>query len=203
NDGNFYGTTAWGGSVGQLPLGYGTILRLSPDGTFTNLYKFSGGNDGGFPYANLVEGNDGNFYGTTTSGGTNQIGTVFSISPGGQFNALYSFMNSSVGSYPYCGLVQGSDGNFYGTTYLGGANQLGTIFEMTSSGNLTPLISFSGRTAPPLGAYPQGALVQGPDGNFYGTTSLGGTNALGTIFRLSVPMPAVFKAITLTNGTAM
>ena len=201
-DGNFYGTTAWGGSIGMLPLGFGTIFRLSPDGTFTNLYKFTGGYDGGFPYASLVEGNDGNFYGTTYNGGTNQLGTVFSIAPGGQFDALYSFMSSDVGGYPYASLVQGSDGNFYGTTYIGGANQLGTIFEIGADGNLTPLISFSGTAGPAPGANPQGALVQGPDGNFYGTTSSGGANGLGTIFRLSVPMPAVFKAITLTNGAA-
>jgi uncharacterized repeat protein (TIGR03803 family) len=202
NDGNFYGTTAWGGSISQLPLGYGTIFQLNPDGTFDKLYKFTGGNDGGFPYASLVEGNDGNFYGTTYNGGTNQLGTVFSITPGGQFKALYSFMSSNVGGYPYGGLVQGSDGNLYGTTYIGGGNQFGTIFEITTDGNLTRLISFSGTSGPSLGANPLGALVQGTDGNFYGTTSLGGANGLGTIFRLSVPMPAVFKAITLTNGTA-
>jgi len=203
-DGNFYGTTTYGGNgINDSFPGYGTVFKMTPDGTLTNLYFFTGFNDGGFPYADLLEGNDGNFYGSTTSGGTNQLGTVFSIAAGGQFKSLYSFMSSSVGGYPIGALVQGSDGNFYATTYIGGANQFGTIFEMTAKGNLTPLISFSGTTGPSPGANPQGALVQGTDGNFYGTTSLGGANGLGTIFRLSVPMPAVFKAITLTNGTAM
>ena len=202
-DGNFYGTTTFGGSGirGTFP-GYGTVFKMAPDGTLTNIYSFTGFNDGGFPYASLVEGNDGNFYGTTYNGGTNQLGTVFSITPGGQFKALYSFMSSSVGGYPYGSLVQGSDGNLYGTTSIGGGNQFGTIFEITTNGNLTRLISFSGTSGPSLGANPLGALVQGTDGNFYGTTSLGGANGLGTIFRLSVPMPAVFKAITLSNGTA-
>jgi uncharacterized repeat protein (TIGR03803 family) len=106
NDGNFYGTTAWGGNINSFRLGFGTIFRLSPDGTFTNLYKFTGGNDGGFPDASLVLGSDGNFYGCTTSGGSNQIGTVFRITPDGQFKSLYSFPNSNTGSYPYAALVQ-------------------------------------------------------------------------------------------------
>jgi uncharacterized repeat protein (TIGR03803 family) len=202
NDGNFYGTTAWGGTLSPLPLGFGTIFRLNPDGTFTNLYKFTGGSDGGFPYASLAQGNDGNFYGTTYNGGSKQIGTVFSITPEGQFDPIYSFPSSSVGGYPYGALVQGGDGNFYGTTYIGGDNQLGTIFQITTNGNLTPLISFTGTSGLAPGANPQGALVQGTDGNFYGTTTQGGANGLGTIFRLSVPMPVVFKTITLTNGTA-
>ena len=203
HDGNFYGTTEWGGSIGQVSLGFGTIFRLNPDGTFTNLYKFSGNNDGGFPVAGLVQGNDGNFYGTTSVGGTRQIGTVFVLGPGGQFQASYSFPSSSVGGYPYSSLVQGMDGNLYGTTAIGGANQLGAIFQITTSGNLTSLISFTGTSGSSPGANPQGPLVQGPDGNFYGVTPSGGANGLGTIFRLSVPMPAVFKTITLTNGTAV
>jgi uncharacterized repeat protein (TIGR03803 family) len=202
HDGNFYGTTEWGGTMSPLPLGFGTIFCLNPDGTFTNLYKFSGGSDGGFPVGSLVQGNDGNFYGTTSSGGTNQLGTVFSVTPGGQFKSLYSFMSSSAGGYPEGALVQGGDGNFYGTTYIGGDNQFGTIFEITTNGNLTRLISFTGTGGPSLGANPQGALVQGTDGNFYGTTSLGGANGLGTIFRLSVPLPPVIEAITLTDGAA-
>ena len=206
HDGNFYGTTEWGGTFSPLPQGFGTIFRLNPDGTFTNLYKFSGGNDGGFPVAGLAQGNDGNFYGTTSSGGSNQLGTVFSITPGGQFRPLCSFTSSSVGSYPEGALVLGSDGNLYGTTYLGGDNpnnQFGTIFEITANGNFIPsLIKFTGTSGPLPGANPLGPLVQGPDGNFYGTTSLGSSNNLGTIFRLSVPMPAVIQAITLTDGVA-
>ena len=202
-DGNFYGTTEWGGSFSLIPLGFGTIFRLNPDGTFTNLYKFSSGDDGGFPVAGLVQGKDGNFYGSTEDGGAIQLGTIFSITPGGQFNSLCSFPESSVGGYPDAALVQGDDGNFYGTTYIGGDSQFGTIFEVTTNGTLTRLVSFTGTSGPAPGANPLAPLVQGPDGNFYGTTSWGGANGLGTIFRLSVPFPAVIEAITLTNDTVM
>jgi uncharacterized repeat protein (TIGR03803 family) len=199
NDGNFYGTTAWGGSTSRIALGAGTIFRLSPDGTFTNLYTFTGINDGGFPYGRLVQGNDGNFYGTTYSGGTNGWDSVFRITPTGQFHSLYAFTGGSDGTYPYAGLVQGSDGNFYGTTrgYFG----LGTIFQITTNGNLTTLITFSGTGGSYLGANPQGSLVQETDGNFYGTTPGGGAYNKGTVFRLSLPLPPVFQSVTKTNGT--
>src|SRR5664279_3943802 len=82
---------------------------------FSNLWSFSG-SDGGAPYARLVQGSDGNFYGTTYGGGANNTGTVFRISPGSSLTNLHSFTGSD-GANPYSGLVQGSDGNFYGTTY--------------------------------------------------------------------------------------
>jgi uncharacterized repeat protein (TIGR03803 family) len=200
-DGNFYGTTAWGGNISPFTLGFGTIFRLSPDGTFTNLYKFTGGNDGGFPYANLVQGSDGNFYGTTFNGGTNGWGSVYRITPAGQFKPLYSFTGLSDGAFPYSGLVQGSDGNFYGTAYSRGTYGVGTIFQMTTNGNLTPLISFSGTNGLSPGINPQGALVQGTDGNFYGTTYSGGAYNDGTVFRLSLPLPPVFQSVSKTAGT--
>jgi uncharacterized repeat protein (TIGR03803 family) len=202
NDGNFYGTTAWGGNVSAFKLGFGTIFRLSPDGTFTNLYIFTGGaNDGGFPYANLIQGSDGNFYGTAFNGGKYSGGDVFRFSPDGQFTNIYSFTGGSDGAWPYSALVQGSDGNFYGTTYKYGNYSVGTLFEITTNGNLTPLISFSGTNGPSLGANPQGSLVQGTDGNFYGTTYDGGTYNDGTVFRLSLPLPPVFSSVANTAGT--
>ncbi len=204
NDGDFYGVTTWGGNNSQVPFGVGTIFRLSPDGTFTNLYMFTGFNDGGFPQAGLVQGNNGIFYGTTQSGGSNSIGTVFQMTSDGQFQSLFSFLASSVGSYPYAALVQGSDGNFYGTTYLGGvgvSGQRGTVFQITPAGNLTPLIFFTGTNGSYLGASPQSSLVQGTDGNFYGTTVNGGVYAKGTVFRLSLPLAPVFKSIAKTDGT--
>jgi uncharacterized repeat protein (TIGR03803 family) len=202
NDGNFYGTTAWGGSISSFKLGFGTIFRLSPDGTLTNLYIFSGGNDGGFPQASLVQGNNGILYGTTQAGGPSSIGTVFQMTPGGQFQSLFYFPSSSVGSYPYAAMIQGSDGNFYGTTYIGGdASQHGTIFQITPAGNLTPLIQFSGTNGLFPGANPQSSLVKGSDGNFYGTTVGGGVYNKGTVFRLSLPLAPVFKSIAKTNNT--
>jgi uncharacterized repeat protein (TIGR03803 family) len=192
-DGNFYGTTTWGGNglTSTFP-GYGTIFRLTPDGTFTNIYKFTGG-DGAFIYAGLVQGQDGYLYGAASSGGSAGNGALFKISTDGDFVPLRAFGFFESGM-PSAGMMQGSDGNFYGTTY----GTYGSVFQLTPGGAYTNLVSFNNAN----GSYPAGVLVQGPDNNFYGTTSSGGANGLGTIFRLSVPMPAVFQAITVTNGAA-
>jgi len=198
-DGNFYGTTRWGGNgiTGNFS-GYGTIFRMSPDGTFTNFYKFTGGSDGGFIYAGLVQGSDGWLYGGAFQGGPVGNGTLFKISTNGDFVPLHTF-GYFESATPYAGMVEGSDGNFYGTTY-GNANygNYGSVFQLTPGGAFTNLVSFNNAN----GYHPAGVLVQGSDNNFYGTTSSGGANGFGTIFRLSIPMPAVFKTITLTNGVA-
>ncbi|MGA2373128.1 MAG: choice-of-anchor tandem repeat GloVer-containing protein [Candidatus Korobacteraceae bacterium] len=137
---------------------------VSPAQTLTTLASFNGAN-GAELYASLVQGSDGNFYGTTYSGGANDYGTVFKITPTGTLTTLYSFCsqtNCVDGKYPYAGLVQGSDGNFYGTTSLGGgAHRWGTVFKITSSGTLTTLHSFDGTD----GNGPEAALVQASDGN--------------------------------------
>ena len=176
SDSNFYGTTSGGGTSGN-----GTVFRISPSGSLTNLWEFTGGSDGASPYAGLVQGSDGNFYGTTYGGGANGNGTVFRITPSGTLTTLWSFTYDSDGELPSA-LVQGSDGNFYGTTYDGGANGNGTVFRITPSGTLTTLWSFTGGSD---GAYPYAGLVQGSDGNFYGTTSAGGTNNAGTVFQIN------------------
>jgi uncharacterized repeat protein (TIGR03803 family) len=204
-DGNFYGATAWGGSISSFKLGFGTIFRLNPDGTFTNLYIFSGGNDGGFPFASLVQGNNGIFYGSTEAGGTNSIGTLFKITSGGQFQSLLSFPSSSMGSYPLAAMIQASDGNLYGTTYFGGnlsTTQRGTIYQLTPAGAFAQVLQFTGTNGVFVGANPQSPLVQGTDGNFYGTTLGGGVYNQGTVFRLSLPLAPVFKSIGRAGGTA-
>jgi uncharacterized repeat protein (TIGR03803 family) len=150
---------------------------------FTNLISLVAAN-GSYPVAGLVQGLDGNFYGTAYQGGSGipGSGTVFRISAGGVFSNLFSF-NSSNGANPYAGLVQGTNGNFYGTTEQGGTNGgFGSIFEITPAGALTTLLSFNNTN----GAYPEATLAPGADGNFYGTTSAGGTNGgFGTVFRIS------------------
>ena len=157
--------------------------------TLTTLYQFqlSGPHPGGAdPYAGLVQGSDGYFYGTTWVGGTNSGGTVFRISSAGALTTLYQFGGLPTdGANPYAGLVQGSDGYFYGTTWGGGTNKGGAVFRISSAGALTTLYQFSRL---PGGAYPYAGLVQGSDGYFYGTTSVGGTNEDGTVFKLSVPL---------------
>jgi uncharacterized repeat protein (TIGR03803 family) len=178
SDGNFYGTTVRGGTKDD-----GTVFRISPSGGYTSLYSFAGSpNDGDGPAAGLVQGNDGNLYGTTYYGGVYNTGTVFRITPSGNLIHIH-FFNGNDGAYPHAGLVLGSDGNFYGTTRTGGSKNFGTVFRMSPSGTLTSLCSFTG--SPSDGAFPSGALVRGDDGNFYGTTAEGGMKDDGTVFRIS------------------
>jgi uncharacterized repeat protein (TIGR03803 family) len=178
SDGYFYGTTYEGGTNDN-----GTVFRVSPGGTCTTLYHFVGYPDGNDPEAGLVQGSDGNFYGAGNGGGTYAGGTVFRISPSGTYTTLYSFGSSLTDGGEPNGLVQGSDGNFYGTTYEGGTNDNGTVFRISPSGSETILYYFVGGTND--GRFPYAGLVQGSDGNFYGTTHQGGTNDNGTVFRVS------------------
>jgi uncharacterized repeat protein (TIGR03803 family) len=165
-DGNFYGTTANGGASGS-----GTVFQMTPSGTLTTLHPFTGGSDGAYPYAGLIQGTDGNFYGTTVQGGASGRGTVFQMTPSGTLTTLHPFMGGSEGAYPYAGLIQGTDGNFYGTTYEGGASGRGTVFQMTPSGTLTTLHPFMGGS--------EGA-------NFYGTTYQGGAGGYyETVFQIT------------------
>jgi uncharacterized repeat protein (TIGR03803 family) len=186
SDGSFYGTTQTGGTGNRIN---GTVFRISSNGIYTNLHFFAGSpTDGGVPYGWLVQGSDGNFYGTTAFGGSHNSGTVFRISSSGSYTSLYSFGNQpNDGAYSYAGLVQGSDGNFYGTTGRGGLSTncyagCGTVFQISLSGAYTNLYSFVG---PLDGEWPGGGVVQGSDGNLYGTTALGGTYDSGTVFRIS------------------
>jgi uncharacterized repeat protein (TIGR03803 family) len=180
SDGNFYGTASYGGTYSN-----GTIFRISPIGSYTSLYSFVGYPDGANPYAGLVRGSDGNLYGTTQNGGTNNEGTVFRISPSGTYTTLHFFVGSpNDGGGPDAGLVQGNDSNFYGTTYVGGTySNYGTVFRISPSGTYTTLHFFVG--SPNDGGGPAAGLVQGSDGNFYGTASYGGTYSNGTGFRIS------------------
>ena len=180
SDGNFYGTTSNGGDA----TGDGTIFRVTPAGGLTTLYTFTGGSDGSQPYARLVQGSDGNFYGTTSAGGdATGDGTIYKITPAGGLTTLYTFTGGSDGSQPQAGLIQGSDGNFYGTATYGGADGDGTIFRLTPAGGLTTLYTFTGGSD---GSYPVAGLVQGSDGSFYGTASAGGdANGDGTIYKIT------------------
>lgn len=187
SDSNFYGTI-YGSNIGGTN-DYGGVFRISPSGSYTTLYSFAGAPiDGSTPSygAGLVQGNNGYLYGTTYGGGANGYGTVFRISStGGAYTSLYSFDNSPDGAAPDAKLVQGSDGNFYGTTFGGGPIHWGTMFRISPSGNYTNLYSFG--VPPSDGSIPSG-LARGSDGNFYGTTagsSFGGTNYASTVFRIS------------------
>ena len=129
-DGNFYGTTHFGG-LHAGSFGGGTIFKMTPDGTVTTLHTFTNGLDGGFSTAPLIQASDGNFYGTTSAGGEFDQGTVFKMTPGGVVTTLHAFGSSPTdGANPMAGLVEGSDGILYGTTSAGGSFSGGTVFRV-------------------------------------------------------------------------
>ena len=197
-DGNFYGTTNYSGSGDYCNYGCGTVFKITPGGNLTTLHNFDG-TDGGYPVAPLVQGSDGNLYGTTSRFGANGAGTVFKMAPNGTLTTLYNLCaqggsNCTDGSYPSAGLVQASDGNFYGTTISGGTNDNGiggTVFKITPSGTLTTLYSFCSQPNCADGAVLYAGLVQTSDGNLNGTTYEGGTtnnncpSGCGTIFKIT------------------
>jgi uncharacterized repeat protein (TIGR03803 family) len=153
--------------------------------TFTTRASFDS-NNGQYPLSSLIQGTDGNIYGTTFSGGFYDFGTVFKMSQEGTLKRIYEFCSHTGcldGTGPGAGLIQGVDGNFYGTTQYGGTSGNGTVFKITSLGVLTTLYSFDGTH----GAIPMAALVQHPNGDFYGTTISGGPNGShgGTIFKIT------------------
>src|ERR1035441_7771361 len=190
-DGNLYGTTTYYGANDV-----GTVFKIPTSGTLTTLHSFDN-TDGASPYAGLVQANDGNLYGTAKAGGANGYGTVFKITTSGTLTTLHSFDNTD-GTSPYAGLVQATDGNLYGTTYLGGANGYGTLFKITTSGTLTTLHSFCPLYGCPDGASLYAGLVQATNGDFYGTTTNGGSD-FGTVFSLSMGLKA-FLEIQSTSG---
>jgi uncharacterized repeat protein (TIGR03803 family) len=201
-NGNLYGTTYGGGAA--CPLSgdsCGTVFEITPAGKLTTVYSFcqqANCPDGQAPAAPLVQAADGNLYGTTGGGGANGVGgTVFEITPAGNLTTLYSFcsqVNCTDGAGSTSGLVQATNGNFYGTAQYGGANGYGTVFEITPGGKLTTLYSFCQQANCTDGSYPYAGLIQATNGNFYGTTEYGGANptscgfgniGCGTVFEIT------------------
>jgi uncharacterized repeat protein (TIGR03803 family) len=200
-DGNLYGTTSVGG------IGFGTIFRVSAKGTVSTLHTFDS-SDGAFPEAGLVEAESG-FYGTTSEGGAkSSYGTVYKIMAPGTLGA--ESFDGSHGAFPSAGLVLATDGNLYGTTSAGGGNPqnckmspgCGTLFKMGPGRLLTSLYTFCLQTGCPDGFSPAGGLVQGTDGNFYGTTGAGGLGFHGTVFSLSVGLGPFIKTLPISGKVA-
>ena len=150
SDGSLYGTTYNGGGSSNCVGGCGTVFRIDLNGTFTRLYSFTYNSDGARPWA-LVQGSDGNFYGTTAYGGSPcGCGTIFRISPTGDLTNLHSLSSvAGEGLVPFGGLIQGSDGDFYGTTCFGGSSEEGTVFRISPTGTFTNLYSFTAAATEP------------------------------------------------------
>ena len=173
-DGNFYGTTVWGGSSNNCEgYGCGTVYKITPEGGLTTVHSFDG-SDGDTPYSTLMQARDGNFYGTNYT-------FLFRMTPGGTVTTLNGEGNAENGCVDQ--LLQAADGNFYGTTVYGGPFAAGTVFEMNPSGTAITLHVFDGSD----GSQPCAGLVQARDGLLYGTTSAGGSYGYGTVFRIGVP----------------
>ena len=184
--GDLYGTTVSGGR--GCSDGCGTIFKIAPDGTFTTLYTFAGGDDGWFIMAGLIADRKGNLYGTAQVGGSHGFGTVFRLSQRGAFKVLYAFQGGNDGAYPQAGLIRDASGNLYGTTRSGGGSNAcgdygcGTIFRLASDGTETVLHAFSGGSD---GGEPYGGVTADLSGNLYGTAITGGgVDGLGTVFEL-------------------
>jgi uncharacterized repeat protein (TIGR03803 family) len=211
-DGNFYGTTFWGGTYG-----WGTVFKMTPGGVITTLHSFAGGSgDGMGAFPGLIQDSSGVLYGTTRYGGASGNGTVFSITTAGVVTILHFFAGGTLeGWWPSCSLAQDAAGNLYGTTENGGANGKGTIFKLTrgSGWAFSTIHSFNGAD----GAHPfDNELVLGLDGNLYGMTGGGyigsgvfdgltggadggGAYSLGTVFQVT-PNGTLTKLHDFTGG---
>ena len=192
-DGNFYGTTRIGGVPINNNPARGTVFKMDAAGTVTTLHSFSVTDsftqiDGASPLAGVIQGSDGSFYGTTsiagrTPSGATGAGTVFKIDASGAYSTLHVFAITD-GANPAAGLIQATDGAFYGTTSRGGVGLLGqgTVFKVTAGGVFTLLHTFLPSSGE--GYFPLAGVIQANDGNFYGTTSQGGTG-YGTVFKMT------------------
>jgi uncharacterized repeat protein (TIGR03803 family) len=211
-DGNFYGTTNYGGSSSKCAAGCGTVFRMSVSGSLTTLHSFAN-TDGSNPQGLLAQAANGNFYGTTRDGGNSGCnfgcGTIFRITRSGVLTTVYAFCalpNCVDGGSPIAGPVLATDGNFYGTTSIGGSQNLGTVFTITPHGEFATLHSFDSTD----GSNPWGALAQRTDGTLYGTTYQGGagfgycTDGCGSIFSLDMglgPFVSFVRAVGRVGQT--
>jgi uncharacterized repeat protein (TIGR03803 family) len=192
-DGNFYGTTIGGGTAG-----FGTAFKITPGGALTVLYNFDS-THGSTPYAPLLQGSDGNFYGTARGGGAkNNGGVIFKLTAAKKLTVLYSFDATGAtqdGVRPYAGLVQASDGNFYGVASAGGTHAAGTLYKITKAGVYSTLFNFTAAT----GSLPFATLRQHTNGKLYGEATSGGALGHGALFSFDIGLGA-FIILQPTSG---
>jgi uncharacterized repeat protein (TIGR03803 family) len=193
--GNVYGTTNAGGAST-----YGVVFKVAKTGVETVVHEFTGGTDGAYPQGGLVRDTGGNFFGTTTAGGVSNNGTVFGFTAAGKEGLLYSFAGGTDGAVPQAGLTLDAAGNLYGTTSAGGLYGNGTVFKIARPAKggkwiETVLYNFGTGTD---GSIPVASVAFDKSGNLYGSTSAGGTYALGTIFQL-VPSGSTWTENILHN----
>lgn len=197
SDGSLYATAETGGANGC-----GTILNLSTSGKLIRLYSFLCGASGNFPAASLVEASDGTLYGTTVAGGNvtngecaNGCGIVFKMSQG-LLTVMHSFSGYPTdGAFPSGGLTLGTDGNLYGATGKGGANDFGTLYQITTGGQYKVLYSFVDK----IGSGPNATLLQHTNGSFYGVAESGGQYDAGAVYSLNMGL-APFIALVRSTG---
>jgi uncharacterized repeat protein (TIGR03803 family) len=172
SDGNFYGTTALGGTFDK-----GTIFRATPSFQVSIMYSFmAGNNDGQNPFSGLIQATDGNLYGTTANGGAAKLGTLFQISTSGVYKSLYSFRGKGP-QRPITGLMQHTKGLLFGSTGGGGANSLGAVYALDMG--LGPFVTF----VQPTGKVGQTAQILGQ--GFTGTTNVTFNGIAATSFLVS------------------
>jgi uncharacterized repeat protein (TIGR03803 family) len=185
--GNLYGTTGLT-TEDCLDTGCGSVFELGADGTYSTIYTFHGGADGGLPSSALIRDSNGNFYGTTGYGGdmtcnkSTGCGTVFKVAPDGTEQVIYAFKGGSDGIWPIGNLVLDSGGNLYGTAWKGGSATYGVVFKIGPDGTESLLHTFTGQ---PDGIVPRGGLIADHQGNLYGTTENGGASNYGTVFEIT------------------
>lgn len=188
-DGNLYGTTTAGGEHGGAFTGGGTVFEVTMTGKEKVLHSFcsqTNCTDGASPYASLIFDSNGNLYSTTAEGGVSGGGTVFEITANGKEKVLYSFCPQgfpcSDAYNPYSGLIFDKKGNLYGTTYQGGAQGWGTLFELTAADTEKVIHSFCSQSGCADGSEPSATPVFDKNGNLYCTTLASGAYSGGTVF---------------------
>ena len=189
-DGDFYGTTIVGGASDV-----GTVFKMTATGTVTVLHAFAR-TDGSFPRAALIQAADGNFYGTTPSGGAEGAGVAFMMTPAGVLTVLHSFSGTDELGTPTSGLIQATDGSFYGTAFLGSTfgsldDGKASVFRMTAAGSVTVLSTVTTHNGPATG------LIQATDGSLYGAIQ-DGVSSSGLLFK--VTLAGVVTTLHSFNG---